>query len=122
MTRIITLLFVLSMFSMCTDEKITTESECSTSATVKDLTSLDGCSFVLELEDGKTLIPLRVLFCGTPPLPENIEKDPLADFQLVDGMKVMINYEMLPEMVSVCMAGDLVKITCISEARQQWEL
>jgi hypothetical protein len=122
MVRIVSLLFIASIFSMCTDEKITTDEPCETRATVKDLSGLDGCGFVLQLEDGTNLIPYRVFYCGTPPLPENIEKDPLTDFQLVDGMRVMINYELLPDMVSSCMAGEFVKVTCISEARQQWEL
>ncbi len=109
--------------AMCSEENIEKdEKACSTRATIKDLTGLDGCGFVFELEDGTTLLPYRVFYCGTPPFAPNPEPDPLYNFELVDGMKVMIDYEIMNDIASTCMAGPVAKITCMTQARQQWEL
>jgi hypothetical protein len=91
--------------------------ECNTPATVRDLTGLDGCGFVFELEDGNRLEPLRILYCGTPSAPNETKDNPLLDFEFVDGKKVMINYEILPNYGSICMVGPIVKIKCISEVK-----
>lgn len=87
---------------------------CSTLATVRDLSGLDGCGFVFELSDGTRLEPAIVFYCGTPPLPKEVTLNPLYDFDLVDGKRVRISYT--PAAAgSVCMAGTPVTITCISE-------
>lgn len=107
------LLFVVGFtFTQCNDDD---KSSCSTYATVRDLSGLDGCGFVLELEDGTTLEPrIPVLFCGTPPVPKEITEDPLYGFEFVDGKRVKISYEETGDM-SICMVGPVVKITCIKE-------
>src|SRR5688572_19268096 len=88
-------LFAASIFVSCdSDEEDNIEPACEVRATVRDLTGLDGCGFVFELEDGTRLEPLRIGFCGTPPIPEDLPKDPLSDFQFVDGKKVKISYEL----------------------------
>ena len=98
------------------DEIIFDSKECSVSATVRDLTGLDGCGFVFELSDGSRLEPIRLFYCGTPPLPKEVTEDPLFDFQFVDGKKVRIGYEdMAPQYASICMVGKMVKITCVEE-------
>lgn len=105
---------ILLILISCSDEptKIT---GCTTPATVKDLTGLDGCGFVFELEDGTRLEPVwTVGFCGTPPLPKEVTEDPLYNFAFVDGKKVTIGYEPLTS-PSICMVGQTVKITCIQE-------
>jgi hypothetical protein len=116
-----TLTFILSLLSAtlfwsCEDDKINNVS-CTDGelATVKDLTGLDGCGFVFELSDGTRLEPMRLLFCGTPPLPEEVTEDPLYNFQFIDGKQVRIKYEVLPDAASICMVGKIVKITCIEE-------
>lgn len=86
---------------------------CSTPATVRDLTGLDGCGWVFELSDGSRIEPQRLMFCGTPPLPTEVTEDPLYDFEWVDGKTVYISYEET-DMVSICMVGSIVRITCIS--------
>jgi hypothetical protein len=89
---------------------------CMIPATVQDLTGLDGCGFVFELEDGTRLIPVWELgWCGTPPLPESVTSDPLYNFEYVDGKKVLIGYTLQNDIASVCMAGKTVKITCLKE-------
>lgn len=106
------ILFVLGFaFVQCDDDH---NKSCSTFATVRDLTGLDGCGFVFELEDGTRLEPVRLLFCGTPPMPKEVTEDPLYGFEFVDGKRVKISYEEVGSM-SVCMVGPTVKITCIQE-------
>src|SRR5687768_6242180 len=113
MIRILLLLFVATIFFTCSEES--PEAACSVPATIKDLTGLDGCGFVFELENGTRLEAFRSFgFCGTPPLPKEVTEDPLYNFQLEDGKKVFIEYEPA-EGASICMAGQLVKITCIRE-------
>jgi hypothetical protein len=77
---------------------------CDTKVTLRDL-NLDGCNWALELEDGSKLIPL----------PEGIfEPNGTAQTWKVDGKKLMISYK--PEPVpNICMAGQTVIVTCITE-------
>lgn len=98
----------------CDEEKLNT-SGCTTTATVRDLTGLDGCGFVFELEDGTRLEPIRMFFCGTPPLPKEVTENPLYKFEFVDGKKVAIDYEVCTDCMSVCMVGSIVTITCLTE-------
>ncbi len=92
------------------------ETRCSTFATLHDMTDLDGCGFVFELEDGTMLEPVIPFSCGTPPLPDKREEpDPLDGFEWVDGKEVFLDYELL-ESASTCMMGKPARITCIQEA------
>ncbi len=111
------LLFILSLlFTNCKDEQpIVITCDNAVLATVKDLTGLDGCGFVFELADGTKLEPQMLFYCGTPPLPKDVTENPLDDFQWVDGKQVRIAYEEIPEVASICMAGKIVKITCLEE-------
>lgn len=111
MKKLLILFVVGFAFAQCGDDD---HKSCSTFATVRDLTGLDGCGFVFELEDGTRLEPVRTLFCGTPPLPKEATEDPLYGFEFVDGKRVKISYEETGDM-SICMVGPTVKITCIKE-------
>jgi hypothetical protein len=84
-------------------------------ATVHDLRGLDGCGFVFELADGKRLEPHILYYCGTPPLPKEVTENPLFNFEFADGKQVKIGYEILKNEASICMVGDVVKITCLEE-------
>ena len=110
------ILLSLLLFSAC-DEETTSPKTCNpgTLATVKDLTGLDGCGFVFELTDGTRLEPMRLMYCGTPPLPKEVTEDPLYDFQFVDGKQVRISYDEIEDAASICMVGKIVRITCIEE-------
>lgn len=91
---------------------------CSIPATVKNYSGLDGCGYVFVLDNGIVLIPYNpIAICGTPPLPKEVTQNPLYNFQYVDGRKIKINYEEMPDMVTTCMAGKVVKITCLSEVK-----
>jgi hypothetical protein len=112
-------LIAIAIFTVaCSDETLEVPA-CGVPATVRDLTGLDGCGFVFEASGecgfGSYLIPLRMRFCGTPPLSEEITEDPLYNFEFVEGKRVSISYELMEDYGSACMAGQVVKITCIQE-------
>lgn len=112
------LLFLIGLSIVaCDEEKFDSSVPCTdgVEATVRDLAGLDGCGFVFELEDGTKLEPLRLFYCGTPPLPKEVTEDPLYQFEFVDGKKVVIGYETQNDIGSYCMVGPVVKITCLEE-------
>jgi hypothetical protein len=116
LTFIIFSTFSAVLFWGCEEDKITSIScDQGVMATVKDLTGLDGCGFVFELNDGTRLEPIRLMYCGTPPLPKEVTKDPLYDFEFVDGKQVRMGYEEINDAASICMVGKIVRITCIEE-------
>ena len=106
-------LLILTLMSSCADEPGYVS--CEVPATVRNLAGLDGCGWVFELSDGTKLIPYWPWFCGTPPLPKAMTDDPLYNFDYVEGKVVLLNYELMPDISSICMAGPVVKITCLSE-------
>ncbi len=87
---------------------------CLTPATIRDYSGLDGCGYVLELNDGTILEPVVLVVCGPPPQSIMSIDDPLSKFK-TDGMNVLVNYESYNG-GSICMVGELVKITCIQQA------
>jgi len=87
------LLFIIS----CEDKYETLD--CGIKATLRDYAGLDGCGFVLELENGE------VLEMGV------FDEEP--DFQFNDGMEVSISYEEMQGMASICMVGPIVRIMCM---------
>lgn len=109
------ILIATILLAACQKETAVSKAGCNTLATVRDLRGLDGCGFVFELADGKKLEPLRLFYCDTPPVPEEQLKDPLMNFEFADGKLVKIGYEVMENEASICMAGPVVKITCIEE-------
>lgn len=67
-------------------------------AVLRDYAGLDGCRWLFELEDGQRLEPV------------NLHE---YDLELQDGMEVKISYTEATDMMSICMAGKMVNITCI---------
>jgi hypothetical protein len=90
---------LLSLVFSCQDAKDDPNPGCGTPATIRDLTGLDGCGFVLELDNGKRLEPHG-------PLWQNYAKH--------DGERVTISYVAEPAM-SICMVGEGVKLDCIQQ-------
>lgn len=105
--------FALIALLSCTDGSV--EPACSTPATVRDLTGLDGCGWVFELEDGTQLQPYWIMRCGTPPVAREMEDSPIYDFEFVDGKTVFIDYELKTDVFNACMAGPVAEIICISD-------
>ncbi|MGV3641204.1 MAG: hypothetical protein ACO1NZ_11830 [Adhaeribacter sp.] len=89
---------------------------CTTLATVKDMRGLDGCGFILVLDNGEKLEPVRtpVFFCGTGNYANSSKPSPSVWFDFKDGQKVKIAYEVL-DRPSICMMGKPVQLTCITE-------
>jgi hypothetical protein len=117
MLRIIVFIFVAVSFA-CSDNDAISH-DCSMRATIRDLSGLDGCGFVFELENGDRLQPVMKFFCGTQPLPKEMTEDPLYNFSFEDGKVVFISWLPADDHASACMAAELVEITCISEATPQ---
>ena len=117
MKKILIALLIIVAFAQCADEQT---SECSVPATLRDLTGLDGCGWVFELSDGTRLEPVINFYCGTPPLSAEITDDPLYNYEFVDGKNVFISYRVVDDIATACMAGTLVKITCLSERVQHF--
>ena len=109
------LMIVLSVIASSCEEGPDPSKQCATPAIVRDISGLDGCGFVFELKDGTRLVPVPLLFCGTPPLPQEITEHPLYNFEFVDGKQVIIGYAETNEFADVCMAGKTVLITCLQE-------
>lgn len=113
MKNAIAFVFLLGLGG-CADDILSPGNSCSTPATVRDLTGLDGCGFVFELNDGTRLEPVIIGYCGTPPLAKEIIEDPLYGFEFADGKRVLISYT-LTDGASICQVGPRVTITCITE-------
>lgn len=65
-----------------------------------DYTGLSGCKWVIQLKNGERLEPVN-----------------LHEFDLVpaDSMIVHITYTEAPTMMSICMVGKMIEITCIAK-------
>ena len=94
--KITLLAFVLLLVLSCRNEDDTFL--CDEKAILRNFTGLDGCSYVLVLDDEK------VLEIG------DLEVEP--DFQLRDGLRVSVTYEELSS-ASICMVGSIVRVLCI---------
>jgi hypothetical protein len=82
--------------------EVITKPSCGTLATVKDNSGLDGCKFLIILDNDQRLEPL-------------VMED--KNFEFKDGQRIRLNYETEREMMSVCMSGMGVKVTCIEEVK-----
>ena len=78
------------------------ESECENSHIAKlvNMTGLDGCSWMIKLNNGAKLEPTN-----------------LNDFSinLQENKKIWVVYHTAAQMASICMHGEIVTIDCISE-------
>ncbi len=100
-SRFLVLNLLIWNFYSCDTTKSTAPSgDCQTIGTVKDMTGLDGCKFLIETKDGKLLLPVEV-------------SD--SRFKLVDGAKIAFDYVQNKKVsFGICQAEDMmVNITCI---------
>jgi hypothetical protein len=65
---------------------------------VRDYTGLDGCTFIIELDNGIRLEPVEIV----------------PDFVLKDGQRILCAYTEIP-LGSICMVGKTVRMDCIEE-------
>lgn len=61
------------------------------------MTGLDGCGFLIELDNGTKLNPVEYA---------------VKSFNFEDGQRIRFSYKEV-DMMNVCMAGQTVKITCL---------
>ena len=74
-------------------------SQCTTMATVKDFTGLDGCRFLFVLENGDKYLPTSI-------------ND--ATFVLKDNQKIKFGYKEIEGAMSICMAEKKsIEVSCI---------
>ena len=96
------ILIILSTFiisSCSTSKNGGNDSDCSTLATVKDFTGLDGCTFLFILDNGDKYLPAEI-------------SD--SNFELKDQQRIKFGYKELKDQMSICMAENkIVAVTCI---------
>ena len=89
----VTLIFLYSLASCKVTDKLTT---CSTKASIVDLSNLDGCGLVLQLQDDTRLLAVNII-----------------DYDLTPEQKVFIDFKPSDQM-STCMATTkIVELTCV---------
>jgi hypothetical protein len=117
MKKIAFVVLIVTFFVSCEERNIDpekkTRTDCTIPATIINLNGLDGCGFVFRLEDGDILQSYSYVSCSA----ENVMTlvDPLKDFDMVDGKRVLIEYDSV-NAASACQAGQMVLITCITDA------
>ena len=97
------LLILLSGFFMVVAEKCDSSKNgaamnCTEMGTVKDFRGMDGCAFLIVLDNGEKLQPVKY-------------KD--SDFSPVDGQRIKFGYTEVTDQVGICMAGKMVEVTCL---------
>ena len=105
MQKLIPLLLLILCLA-CKSSQKNTESKdltkCNTTATVKDYSGLDGCNFMLLIENGEKWLAIGARELG---------------WRFKDGQNIRFGYQEVEPMASVCMAEqNMVKLTCIELA------
>lgn len=117
---LIAIILIVLLTSGCDHDTVDPSKDCAYHAVVVDMTTLDGCGYMFRLDNGKYLQPVwRWGFCGTPPLPEGAEDDPLWNFRYEAGKQVMIGFEYTNEYANACMMGRTVIVTCLEPTGEE---
>ncbi len=100
--NIFKILFILVTFTLVF-QSCKTDEGCpdGISGTLVEL-NLDGCSWVIELEDNKKIIPVNFDSFG-------IEKE--------NDIKLLITYSQLNDVAGICMAGKMVELSCVQKVK-----
>ena len=100
---IISFIFLLS--SCKQTESVEPSSNCTdyTSATVKDFTGLDGCKWMVIINENQ------------------FEAINLVDFypNASDGKSIYIQYKKRTDLASICMAGEMIEITSTCDSKSE---
>lgn len=107
----IVVILLLALCAHCSKDSAGEEchtAEGGVTATVKDLSGLDGCGLVFEMSDGSVLIPERRTYIQAP----SQQDDPIYYFELIPGQRVSLRY-IESSAAGVCMSGKIVFVTCI---------
>ena len=106
--KIIVLITLYILAVSCVNTRKAIECPNSQEAKLINMKGLDGCSWMIELENGNKLNPIN-----------------LDDFnvELIDNKKLMIGYTVKNDKSGICMAGEIIEINCITEvANKQFVL
>lgn len=93
-------ILVLGLFlivSCTTNKDLSNNGSCTHTGVVKDMAGLDGCNYMIVLPNGKKLQAVEGI-------PDGVE--------FKDGMNIKFSYTVENGMAGICMAGDMVKLTC----------
>ncbi|MFO7371218.1 MAG: PKD domain-containing protein [Bacteroidales bacterium] len=85
--------------TLCNSLAVGITPPCSLTGTVVDYTGLDGCGLMIRLDNEEMLEPVEMV----------------PNFVLKPGQRVRLSYTDLFDRASICMAGRIVRIDCISE-------
>lgn len=97
---VLTLFLAFSLMTCHTSKN--NQTNCQYLGTVKDYSQLDGCTFLIEMDNGTLLMPVETTIDG---------------FSLKKDMRIAFSYEEVPDMMSICMTGDqIVRLTCVKES------
>lgn len=111
---IVTMALAFGIFQ-CDNRVVCPVEPCGERAVVRDLTGkLDGCGWVIELSDGRKVIPEQRVYTQAP----TKDEDPLYHFTLVDGEEVYVSYITMEGGVDSCMTGPHVFVTCIQRVNE----
>ncbi|NOX86086.1 MAG: hypothetical protein GXO86_09000 [Chlorobi bacterium] len=97
--RLYIIFFLIPIFFISACDKTSPDAK-AVKATLYDYTGLDGCSWVIKLDDGEVLEP------------DNLGG---FDIEIKDGKKVWVKYTLAKEQISICMVGPRVDIVEIWE-------
>lgn len=102
---LLTLVFVTSSCVTTKTTNLKTE-DCinSVEGTLIDMTGLDGCGWMIKLKDGKKVNPT------------NLKR---FNITLTANKKITFSYTKNNNLVGICMAGQIVDITCIQDYSQK---
>ena len=93
-------ILIIFMFLLAGCSKTSSPETEAVVATLSDYTGLDGCSWVIKLDNNEVLEPIN-----------------LSEFtiELKEGKKVWIKYTEQNDLASICMVGPIVRIDTICE-------
>ena len=93
-------IFVFLFGCVASKNKAVEKMNCDTVGTVKDFSGLDGCGFLIELENGDLLNPAIIK----------------GGFEMEDKQVVSFSYVVMEDLMGICMREKYqVEITCIRE-------
>lgn len=75
------------------------ECEKGITGTIINTSSLDGCQWIIELENGEKLQAVNLTS---------------FEIELKDGMKISLIYKKIEDVATICMKGIVVELTCLS--------
>ncbi|WP_272023293.1 hypothetical protein [Olleya namhaensis] len=106
--HLLLLLALVFVTSSCVNTKTTTlkTEDCinSVEGTLIDMTGLDGCGWMIKLKDDKKVNPINLKH---------------FNITLTANKKITFSYTKNNDLVGICMAGQIVDITCIQDQSKE---